>query len=1192
MRFVAIALTVFILLVAGALIGPSFVDWNKYKPQIIAQIDKATGLKVAIDGDIALGILPSPHVKINDLTVAAPRKVNFENLLEMKEAEVSVAMVPLFSKKIVVDTVTLISPVINIEALSDGTQSWQTEKLSAAQKVKENIEVAVEQNTQQPQTPTANAMDSVSLNALKIEDGIFNYVDHKGDKTYALSDVNIDLQADSLKGPFDIQGALVYDGKKIDLDVETGRLPEKGGELELRADIGLPDADAKLSYGGVVTMAAPYEVQGQVNADISSLKKAAALFGAEAADQSLKLDGLLTASQNKIDYNNLKISLGDFVGNGKISVQNLQSKNPLIVNANVKSTNVLNLEPFMKGEQKTASASSEAALKNTGKGAAQSEKGLLPNSLTLPMAIKADVRLDVGGVKAQGKTVKGLFVDFSKDKSKITANFKALELPGQGKVDGVLKINYASVSESPKTGQVIYIDPTATYKVNGQIGQLETFLKTFAPKVDTKAVTRLYKTAQFNLDGRVSNNAVSLKDSVVKLDDFVIGLGGRYEPAKSGGRAKAIIDMSAGMVDLDKINAAQGKKSAVSNDGESSSSSAKSSPKEAVKPLQNLSLPMDLGFDVSVQKLRVNGADIEGVRLTGDLTGNKLTLKNASTNSYAGAAMSIKGVVGNLKELSGFDLNAAVKTQDVKKLARAFKVDTSKLPASLEALDANVTGKGSVETLNFAVNLKSMGGQLDATGNAANILETPSFDNLAIRLKHPNLVRAIQIAAPDFKGATGLDQPIDFYTKASTKGKVYTLTDMKSSLGGTDFGGNLTIDTGVKPMSVRGSIKAGRIALDQLTGGEASSGGSGSGTSSGGSSSQKSSGGRFSKSPINLDWMKTLDVDVDLAASSIVHGKWLLTSPSTDLKIAKGQLTVDDMKAEVFGGQANVSTIVKAEPVSMTMKSTMTNINLEKLVGALTGGNKLKSSGTVSFMADVSGAGNSAHALVNGMNGTAALDGSNVALQGFDLAKLARGLAVEEKLATSVTSLIDGATRGGETKFDTVKGNYKITNGVANVVTMTMDGSSAVIKTTGYADFPKWFVNLDNEIALKNVADLDPFTVKIKGPLDNPSDTFGKNILEDYLGDKLKRKLAKELPDVLGDDVTEKLQQFGILPQQRQQAPVPTPSNDNQPPVEESPAQETPAEQQPQQQSDPLQRILEDPNNAEDAVNDLIKGLF
>lgn len=1190
MRLIAIILSVLVLIVGAALIGPNFVDWNKYKPEIIKQVDNATGLKVKIDGDISLGVLPSPHVKINGLTVEAAKKVKFENLLQMKKAEVSVALLPLLSKKIVVDTVTLIEPVISIEMLADGTPSWETEKLASAKKVNAAVAEAIDsENITASQAAKPNSpMDSVSLNALKIEKGVLNYVDHKSGQTYAISDINLGLKADSLKGPFDADGSLVYDGKEIVFEAETGRLPNAGEELKIQAKVSLPDADASFSFGGVAMIVAPYEVQGQANADIESLKKLAGLFGADAADQSLKLDGLLTANQNNVDYNNLKLSLGDFVGDGKISVQNLQAKNPLILNVDLKSGSVLNLEPFMKGKE-NSTPSSDKALKASAKGT--KEKGLIPNSLTLPMLIKANVKLNLGGIKAQGQTIKGVFVDLSKEQSNITASFRTLELPGQGKAEGTLNVKYASASQSSKTGQVIYADPTASYKVNGQVGQLEAFLKAFAPDADTKAVTNLYKSAQFQLDGSVSNQAVSLKDSVLKLDDLVVGLGGRYQPALNGGRAKAMIDLSLGTIDLDKINAAQGKKPVVS--GEGASSAKAPSPKEAVKPLKNFSLPLDLGFDISVQKLRMNGADIEGVRASGDLTGNKLTLKNASANNYAGAAMSVKGVVGNLQELSGLDLDFYTKTSDVKKLASAFKVDTKQFPASLSALEATVNGKGNMDALAFAANLNAMGGALDASGNATDVLGTPSFDNLAVRLKHPNLVKAIQIVSPEFKGATGLDQAVDFYTKASSKGKVYTLTDMKAILGTTNFGGNLTIDTGAKPLSIRGSIKAGRIALDQLTGAKSSSGGSAGGASSG--AAAQSSGERWSKSPIDLGWMKTLDVDVDLSADSITHGKWNLTNPSTDLKIGNGQMTVNDMKAGVFGGQANLSTVVKAEPVSVSLKSAMNNIDLEKLAGALTGGNKLKSTGTVNFKTDITGAGNSAYALVNSLNGTANLDGQNVALQGFDLAKLARGLAVEEKLATSVTSLVDGATSGGETRFETVVGEYKITNGVANVTNMEMEGSSALIKTTGYADFPKWYVNLDNTITLKGVSDLKPFDVKIKGPLDKPTDTFGKNILEDYLGDKLKRKLTKELPGILGDDVTDKLQKFGILPPKAAPtpAPVPAPSGDGSTvPAEITPAEPAPAPKKIEKPADALESIINNQGKPEDAVNDLIKGLF
>ena len=276
-------------------------------------------------------------------------------------------------------------------------------------------------------------------------------------------------------------------------------------------------------------------------------------------------------------------------------------------------------------------------------------------------------------------------------------------------------------------------------------------------------------------------------------------------------------------------------------------------------------------------------------------------------------------------------------------MAQALKVDISKLPKDLKAVEANVSGKGTIDKLVFGSNVKALGGQLDAAGNAANILDKPSFDNLSVRLKHSNLVKAVQIISPAFKGQAGLNQPIDFYTKASTSGKTYTLSEMKVSLGQTNFGGNLKIDAGSKVPAISGNIQAGKIALDSLLGAKTSSGGGassggGSASSGGGSSSKE----RWSKAPIDLSWMNNINVDVALAASSITYGAWNFTEPSTNLKIANGQLDVSGMKAGVFGGQANLTTQVKANPVSLSLSNSMSNIDLEQLAKALSGGVSLK----------------------------------------------------------------------------------------------------------------------------------------------------------------------------------------------------------------------------------------------------------
>ncbi len=1172
MRILIFALSIFALLIVAALVGPSFVDWNKYKPQIISQIESGTGFNVKIEGDLGLGIFPSPHVTVNDLTVVSPKPQEFENILVMKSADISVALLPLLQKKVEISSVKLIEPVITVEVMDDGTSSWAVKKALNSEEI---IEAPAEQIIEPNNTAKNNALDSISLNQLEIVGGELTYLDHKTKARHSAQEIDIMLKADSLKGPFDVKGSLIVDEKEVEITAKTGRLPTANEALNLNVALSLPKAEASVSFDGVASIKQPFDVQGQTKIDIQSPDKLASMFGASSGfNQSVSLDGLLSADENKVTLDDLKLALGDFVGNGKINVENLKSQNPLIINADLKSSSVLNLDKIIsKPSSKT---------QNTGGGVSDKSKpsSFMPQSLTFPIDVSADVKIDIGGVQYQGQNFKGAFIDLNKKGAQSKVNFKVLEMPGQGKASGNIDMAYGSSSKAAKTGAVTYSDPTVTYDVEGQVGQLATFLKAFAPDADTSVVSKLYKTAQFDLKGRVNANSISLRDSTLKLDSTVVGLGGNYTPAMAGARSKATIDLSASTIDFDKIIEAQGGKKP-SNSGNSKAPNAE----KALEPLKGFSLPLDLIFDLSLQKARINAADLEGLRLTGSLIGKQLKLTNASVNNFAGASISVKGNIADLSDLTGLDLALYTKTSDIKKLASALKVDTSKLPSELNALEANVKGKGSVKSLGFDANIKAMSGQLDVAGNTTDFLGVPQYNNLVIGLQHPNLVKAIQVVSPSFKSQAGLAQPVNFRSNATINSKKIDLSNMNVKLGKTDFNGNLKIDASGKMVSVRGNIQAGVIALDDLLGAKTSTKSSGGGA---GSSSSSGSSGRWSKSPIDLSFMNTTDVDVDLSASSIKYGTWNFAQPKTNLKIGNGQMTINDMKAGIFGGTATLSTEVKASPVSINLTNKMDNIDLEQLARALSGGNKLKSTGSVSFDMDVNATGNSAFALINALNGKANLNGNDIILKGFDLAKMARGLAVEEKLATSVTSLLSGSLQGGQTQFDTLKGQYNISKGVVNITSMVMDGPAATITSTGAADLPKWFINVDNSIVLKDVPDLAPINVKFKGPLDNPSDTFGKKIVEDYLADKLKRKINKELgdklPGILGDDATNALQQFGIIPKKQQTPvePAPTPANDNTAPVESAPNEAQPVA--------PVQEQPKKIETPEDAVNELLKG--
>ena len=87
MKKIVVTSGVFLVLLAGALIiGPGFIDWNKHKPRILAQLHDATGHNYKIEGPLELAVLPFPHVSINGLSVATPSTAGDIPLVQLEKA--------------------------------------------------------------------------------------------------------------------------------------------------------------------------------------------------------------------------------------------------------------------------------------------------------------------------------------------------------------------------------------------------------------------------------------------------------------------------------------------------------------------------------------------------------------------------------------------------------------------------------------------------------------------------------------------------------------------------------------------------------------------------------------------------------------------------------------------------------------------------------------------------------------------------------------------------------------------------------------------------------------------------------------------------------------------------------------------------------------------------------------------------
>src|SRR6266496_3803295 len=80
-------------------------DPNKYRPEIAAAVKDKTGRTLAIEGSLGLSVFPSLGISVGKASLSEPNSSRI--FARVEEAKASVALLPLFSRQVVVDRVML-----------------------------------------------------------------------------------------------------------------------------------------------------------------------------------------------------------------------------------------------------------------------------------------------------------------------------------------------------------------------------------------------------------------------------------------------------------------------------------------------------------------------------------------------------------------------------------------------------------------------------------------------------------------------------------------------------------------------------------------------------------------------------------------------------------------------------------------------------------------------------------------------------------------------------------------------------------------------------------------------------------------------------------------------------------------------------------------------------------------------------
>ncbi|MEW8259336.1 MAG: AsmA family protein, partial [Candidatus Thiodiazotropha taylori] len=81
---------VVVLVIAAIILIPMFVDPNDHKDRIVAEVKRATGRDLTINGDIGLSVFPRLALELNGLTLSNAPGFNGSEFASVNHASVSV----------------------------------------------------------------------------------------------------------------------------------------------------------------------------------------------------------------------------------------------------------------------------------------------------------------------------------------------------------------------------------------------------------------------------------------------------------------------------------------------------------------------------------------------------------------------------------------------------------------------------------------------------------------------------------------------------------------------------------------------------------------------------------------------------------------------------------------------------------------------------------------------------------------------------------------------------------------------------------------------------------------------------------------------------------------------------------------------------------------------------------------------
>lgn len=1037
MKKILLILVILVIAIAGSIMGyVATIDWNQHKDKIAEQFYNLTGKKIVFEGPISFSVLPSPYLRAADVRIYNEDDVGDKPLLQINNLVANLSLIPLLQGKADVKRMILVRPQINLEIMDDGNLNWQS---PMSEEQRQNLEST-----------------EITLNSVSLEDASLSFVDENQDLDLKLDKLNAEVIAESIFGPFRIEGSYTKDNNPEGFAISVGKLSDSFA-TSLNLVISHPVSESYLRFDGTFLLG-NNALNGNVIFESTRLtpfikNNFKDINFDKSYDYPLALSFDLKTNKIKVDFSNIVLKYGETQGAGNLSY-------PL-------AENEFNYDAGEKRERKRV----EAAFNFT-------DLNLTPVVYALQnlfedykkpdakytLDLDFDIIGDIKAVKSvyKGQTVKNLDLSFDVINDNININkFNAL-LPGDA------DFNLKGEVYGDK-------DEALNYEVETSFNSND-FLKTLSwlginPTVSTASTYRK-AFGDAKLSGTMSKIQIS-PFSITIDKSSVSGEAG----VKTGERLDALLILNADTINFDNYISQLPKEEQEKNFAQRMQ--YRFSKLGFLKDFEmQVIAKLDLGIYESMPFEKV---EFNAVLLNGNLDIERLKIGSVA-NSEIEASGQVKGF-GDVPACE--NLKYSLKTGDVSSLINKFEYKAPDIDfKTLKNFESKGIITGSLER--FVTKMAAKLGNLDFTySGQVDKKEDVFYYNGDVEAKHPDFVKMlndfnIKYAPPAF--ALGL---FNLNGKFSGNMQSFRANPLKFNIGYNEFQGDVNYENNNGRPAILTNMDINKFEIERFFYNE-----SGSAVRQmvakplGDEVVEFMAMPGWNRNRLNYDFYKTFDLNAAFKIGELSYLGWSASSVAMDLALQNSQANIKNFQGDYHEGkaEANIELRLQDTPV-ISGDVNFENLSIRKSVW---NGKKYGfEGGTLSAKSIFSAQAASTEDMAGSLSGSSEFEIVDSNIKGWDFTGIYEDITQRE-VTDGLALAVKENLQKGETKINSLRGKVIYDNGGFTFSNAVIQGSNFDVEVYGDGSLSNWDMNWLFNVRFGEPKFLPGFAFSLKGKISNP----------------------------------------------------------------------------------------------------------